>query len=118
MTDFKAPTESIEIDSGDDETIVLTREKQDGTKHDITGWTFWLTVKDHPNDPDSDAVLQKQVTSHSDPTNGETRIDLTASDTSGLSGAYRYDIQEETDGGTTNTVLYGTFYVRQDVTEA
>lgn len=116
--DFSAGEANIIIDSGDDETIVLTREDSNGNTKDITGYEFWLTIKDDYGQSDSNAVIQKNVTTHTDPANGETEFDIVPADTADLSGSYRFDIQEETDTGTTNTLVTGRFIVKSDVTES
>lgn len=116
--DFSAGEANIIIDSGDDETIILTREDQNGNTKDISGYEFWLTVKDDYNQSDSNAVIQKNVTSHTDPTNGETEFNIVPGDTDDLAGSYRFDIQEETDSSTINTLVAGRFIIKEDVTEA
>lgn len=120
MSDFNAaaPRQDIELDEGDDETFALTRQDSSGLAIDISGYTFWLTVKNDPEDTDANAVLQKTVTAHTDAANGQTEIDLTNSDTEDLQGRYWYDIQEKTSGGTINTLMHGTLYFQPDVTEA
>jgi hypothetical protein len=116
--DFSAGEANIIIDSGDDETIVLTREDSSGNTKDITDYEFWFTVKDDYSQSDTNAVIQKNVTAHTDPTNGETEFSLVPADTADLSGSYRFDIQEETNSGTVNTLVAGRFIVKTDVTEA
>lgn len=116
MADFSAPREGIVIDQGDDETVTITRQHEDGSPIDITGYTVWLTVKESRSDADADAVVQKQETTHTDPTNGITELTLTAADTEPLAGSYYYDVQEKTAGGTVNTLLAGVFHVQPDVT--
>lgn len=113
-----APTRDFVFDQGDDEPFQITRQNDDGTAKDITGYTFWLTIKSSKEDSDADAVVQKTVTSHTDAVNGETTIDLTNADTDGLAGSYVYDIQEKTASGNINTLLKGTMYFDEDVTES
>lgn len=116
MGTFTAPEEDLSFDQGDSETFVLTRQNSDGTAKDITNYIFWLTIKESTSDSDADAAVQKEVTTHTDPVNGTTEIDLTAADTDGLDGNYVYDLQEKTDAGIVNTLMWGTLYVRVDVT--
>lgn len=60
---------------------------------DITGYTFLFTVKSKISDSDANAIIKKEITSHSDPTNGVTEIVLVETDTQDLSGVYLYDYQ-------------------------
>jgi hypothetical protein len=105
------------IMQGDDYTKQIS-VTEDNLPKDITGWELWVTVKKDMSDADSDAVIQKHVTSHDDPSGGITSFTFTPSDTSALSGNYYYDIQLKTDSGETATPLYGTMYFREDITEA
>lgn len=117
-TDFQAPKRNLKFTRGDDETFSITRTQEDGTAFDLTGWTFWLTVKNDLADSDADAVIQKTVTSHTNPQAGKTRISLAASDTKPLSGLYEYDIQEETDTGAKRTLVRGNIYFSAEVTQS
>jgi len=115
--DASAAEQHFEFDQGDDETLKITREQSDGTALDITNYTFWLTIKRSPRDSDTNAVVQLKVTSHTDPVNGKTEIDLKKADTESLSGSYFYDLQEQTSGGDIQTLLYGRLYFREDITD-
>lgn len=103
---------------GDTKNINLTFT--DGTTPlDITGSSVWMTVKNSTNDADADAILQKEVTSHTDPTQGETTVTVDPSDTSGKEpGEYSYDIQLVQSGGEVSTVLYGDFTITADITRS
>jgi hypothetical protein len=116
--DAEAAERDFLFDQGDDETFVITRENEDGSTKDITDYTFWLTLKAQKHDSDADAVVQKEVTNHTDPGNGETELTLTNGDTDTLDGSYYYDIQEKTDTGIINTLLKGTCYFDTDTTNA
>lgn len=113
-----AAKKDFDFDQGDTETFKLTRENADGTAKDITGYTFWLTLKESKDDSDANAAVQKTVTNHTAPANGETELPLTASDTDGLQGSYYYDIQEKTDNGEINTLVKGMMSFDVDVTES
>jgi len=113
-----APTVPLQFDQGDDETIALTRHAADGTALDITDYTIQLTIKSDASDADTDAVLQKTVTTHTDPANGETAISLAASETEPLAGTYYYDLREQTAAGVWNTLIVGRLFVRVGATTA
>lgn len=106
------------FNEGDDEDFNITREKDDGTAIDISNWTFWLTIKKDPETADSNAAVQKEVTNHTSPSNGQTQISLTSSDTDGLQGRYEYDMQYTTDAGRVKTFMDGQMYFGADVTES
>jgi hypothetical protein len=85
---------------------------------DITGATIWFTLKKSRNDTDAQAVLQKELTSHSDPTHGITTMSLTSTDTNIPCGRYFYDFQVKTLSGNIFTFLSGTVDVLEDVTRS
>lgn len=117
--DFDAEVVNWSFDQGDAHTFAISRTKSDGTAYDISSWTFWLTVKESRSDADSEAAIQKTVTSHTNPTNGETEIDITASDTDSLEGNYVYDMQYKTSASSDpKTFMKGQMYFDPDVTEA
>lgn len=59
---------------------------------DLTGSTVFFTVKRRLPDPDTQALISKTITSHTDPTEGFTEISLTENDTD-LVGEFDYDIK-------------------------
>ena len=71
--------------------------KENGTVADITGATILFTVKSVEYDSDatdSTALITKSVTSHDDPTNGESTITILPADTRDLTpGNYYYSIK-------------------------
>lgn len=103
---------------GDDFTYSLTFTDSDDNALDITNWTVWLTLKDHPSDADSDAKFQKKVTSHTDPSNGKTEITVESSDMEDREGVYYYDMQYKDDSGNVVTFLWGKINIRKGITDA
>lgn len=109
----------ITVIRGDDDTIGVTFTDSTGTVIDITGYTVFFTVKntvDLDRINDDCALIQKTVTSHPDPTNGETTISLTKTDTDLAEGTYSYDLQVKNIAGSISTVVPGDFIVITDVT--
>ena len=91
---------------GDTFTRTITFKDSAGTAYDITLWTIWFTIKNSTDDTDAEAIIQKKITAHSDPTNGTSIISLTAAETDVITpGTYRYDIQIKKDDGTIYTVV-------------
>jgi hypothetical protein len=76
---------------------------------DLTGATVYLTIKaDYDNDQaDASALIKKDVTSHTDPTNGLTKIALAPSETSVAAGEYGYDVKLKKATGEQTTVMVG-----------
>lgn len=60
---------------------------------DITGSELYFMVKDNPSQVDNDAKLNKKITVFTNPTGGETEIELTSTDTASLLGNYIYQIK-------------------------
>ena len=109
----------LEVFQGDSEDYVLTI-KENGVAIDITGYVFVMSVKDNATDTDATAKIRKRVTSHSDPTNGETTISLSSSDTnitiSGSTQKYVYDIVMVDTSSKEKTLLSGVFKVKERIT--
>jgi len=76
-------------------TYELIFTQSTGNYQDITGWTIYFTVKENFKDTDSLAKIRKDITSHSDASNGKTLIELSTVDTD-LTGNYYYDIRFKT----------------------
>ena len=109
---------TIDIYRGDDRTLNLTFT-QNNSALDITGYTVKFTVKENISDTYANAKIAKTVTSHFDPTNGKTQIDITHSDTSSLEEkGYHYDIELTDTSGNILTVVRGIFNVTLDITDA
>jgi len=90
----------------------------------------WLTLKHHPRQPDSDAKLQKRITTTDVPgtgqiveaggpgVDGDLRFDLTPADTTSLgSKRYVHDIQIRLVTGKIYTIEKGTLQLTAGVTE-
>ena len=60
---------------------------------DITGSEIYFMVKDTPSTLDASAILNKKITSLTNPTAGEAEIELTATETASLLGNYIYQIK-------------------------
>lgn len=98
---------------GDDTPITINVKDEDDNPVDITGFTFFLTIKpDYDDDEtDSEAVVSKTWSSHTDPENGETDTTFKVE----TSGRFVFDIQM-VEGGTITTVTVNELVVSEDVT--
>lgn len=83
----------------------------------ITGYTVWFTVKSIAGDSDANAVLAKTITSHSDPTNGETYITLSNTETD-LEGTFFYDIKYKDGSGNTAGCFNGKIIFERAIKRA
>ena len=108
---------NLEIKRGDSKSYTLTFKDDDGALIDITDWTIFFTAKETVTDTDANAKISKDITSHTDPTNGETQIQLNSTDTNLTPGNYIYDIQIKKDTGEINTIVEGTLTITKDVTQ-
>ncbi|NMD01492.1 MAG: BppU family phage baseplate upper protein [Bacteroidales bacterium] len=74
-------------------TLTITNSVT-GLPYDITGKTVFFTVKkpgEHNATDDSTYIIKKDLTTHSDPTSGNTTLSLTATDTLVNAGTYVWD---------------------------
>lgn len=101
---------------GDDWTINLTITSA-GAVVDVTGYTFYFTLK---SDIDANDPGELQVTalpSGADATNGIVNIDVPAATTTTLTPqTYNYDVQQIDNTGNVRTLLIGKVKVVKDVT--
>lgn len=106
---------ALSVFRGDDKSFKVTI-KDGGSVKDITGWTVFFTVKKSLSDTDAEAVISKDITSHTDAANGITHIALSNTDTDIGIGLYKADIQVLDDQSKIQTYKILTFTVKQDVT--
>lgn len=107
---------------GDDWTLklVLTAE---GTVLDITGYSFWFTLKESIDDADPGAV---QVTASPDISTSPTQasqgvlyITVPKASTDSLAPkTYNYDVQQVDGSGNVQTLLIGKVKVVRDITRS
>jgi len=108
----------LEVYRGDSKTYELEFLDEQGNKLDLTNVEITFTVKRSVYDDDSQAIIQKIITSHTDPTNGITRISLTPADTDKEDGVYVFDIQMKDSLNNIKTLVVGRFYIKPDVTRS
>jgi len=96
MTDFS-------IDRTSDQDITFQYYESNGTtKRPLIGATVLFTVKPNAFDSDaddSDAVITKNITSHTDAATGLTKITLTDTDTAVDPYNYFYSVRVQESGG-------------------
>ena len=108
-------TNTIEIIKKDDVNIDLTFEESDGTPVDLTGGTVKFTVRPAL---DEAVILSKEVTTHTDPTNGKTQVSLTSTETDSLeAGNYVWGVTFINSAGKRNSSTVGSLVVLENVTE-
>lgn len=100
----------------DDVDLDITFTDKDGEPIDLTGCTVFFTMKKKISDSDEDAIIEKEVTSHIEPTEGTTRVSLTNTDTDIPARHYFYDIQVEDTANKIISSTVGQIKITQDVT--
>jgi len=110
----------LNLTRGDSQTYTLLFKQSDGTPYCLKNWNVFFTLKTNPSLPDSQASLQKIVTTFSDTTSGTSgiaTISLLPTDTVNLDPAeYDFDISVRTSANETYTVMKGKFNLEYDVT--
>ena len=91
--------------------------KEDGAYVDITDWTVYFTVKVKHTDPDTLAVIAKDITSHADPISGKTLIELTPVDLDLDPGNYWYDIVGKDGSGNVHLIAIGKLKLEEKITQ-
>lgn len=74
--------------------IEVTDENEDPV--DITNWTLYLSLRQHPKDTTAD--LAKTTSSHPNPTGGIGRITITRTESASLIGKYYYELAAKDSG--------------------
>ena len=108
----------ITIIKRDSYSFPLTFKDADCNAIDITGYTIFFTVKTLANidNADTSAIIQKNITTHTSPTTGQSLLTLTTTDTDQTAGTYWYDLQVKTPAGNIISCEKGEFVINQDVT--
>lgn len=105
---------------GDTKTLTLTFKNAAGVAYNIKNWAVHFTLKQNATQPDSQAVLQKVVTSFADTTSGTSGvavITLNPADTVNIEpGVYDFDIAVTTSENKVYTVMRGKYDLEYDVT--
>lgn len=100
---------NLEIYEGDSDSMTVIIGSG---STDITNYTLYFTVKSDKADSDASALIAKQITSHTNPTIGETQIPILDTDTKGLTaGTHFYDIRCNDGSGAISTLLRGNFKI-------
>ncbi len=102
---------------GDSREYTLAFTDSEGSVVNIGDWTVYFTLKKYAWKSDEEADVKKDITEHTNPSQGQTKIVLISSDTEGLrTGIYSYDIQIKKADGTIITILSGTLEIKADIT--
>lgn len=85
---------------------------------DLTGATVYFTVKPayDSDQADAAAVIKKDITTHTNPTQGLTTISLTPTDTNVVAGTYGYDIKLKKANGDQSTITVGQAIIKDAYT--
>lgn len=105
---------TLEVVRGNTKDYKLVFSDGVGTLKNITSWKVFFTVKrtkESLNVLDSDAVISKTVTEHTDPLKGTTIVSITVADNDIKPGVYFYDIKVITDLNKVLTLSKGKYVV-------
>ena len=85
----------INIKKGNPYTANITFKDADGAAYPLTGKTVFFTVKhlSDTGDDDTNAIITKDITVHTDAAGGITQLSLTATQTNQVTGQYKYDFR-------------------------
>jgi hypothetical protein len=104
---------------GDDWTVQYTFKDTEGNPIDITGNTYWVTLKTAKDDADQGAAQVNITASGPDAINGIVIVAFDSSITTNLTpGTYYYDLQEVDLSGNVYTILLGKVRVVSDITRS
>lgn len=101
---------------GDDWTLKLNITSG-SSPVDITGYTYYWTLKDNVDDADPGALQVTAVPSGSAATAGEVTLTASAAVTTNITPqTYNYDVQQVNTTGVVQTLLLGKIKVVKDIT--
>ena len=107
---------------GDSDNYSVTFKRKDGTLYCIKNWTVFFTLKTNYDLPDSQASLQRIVTTFDDTiagTSGSANIPILPAHTINLNlGEYYFDVAVCTNNNENYTVLKGKLDLEYDVTRS
>ncbi len=109
----------IDIIRGDGVTINFTFTDDDDLAVDLTGKTLFFTAKPDLSDDtdDSEAVIEKSTSVHTNAAGGLSQLILTAADTQDLEpGFYFWDCQLKGAATDPTSTIYGKLRVWADIT--
>lgn len=106
----------ISISKGESITWTLSFTDDDHTPIDITGYTIIFCAKEKIDDLDSAAKIRKVITSHTNPTVGETQVVLTSSDTS-IEGNLLFDIWAKNTLNQPKKVINGILSIKKAISQ-
>ena len=91
--------------------IIVYTDKDNDTRKDITGWSFYLNILNKKTDADADAIATADGTI-TDAANGEALITIPDTVTDDLeTGNYYAKIMRKNASGDKNTFLTGTIII-------
>lgn len=102
---------------GDDWALKFTITDSTNTPIDITGNTYWMTLKENRDDPDPGVAQANVVAIAPDSINGIVFITFDSANTYSIEpGNYFYDLQEVDLIGNVYTLLLGRVKIVKDIT--
>lgn len=108
----------IALKRGNDRNLKVTVTDAAGAAVNITGWSVRFTVKKNVTDTDAQAIINKLVTVHENPTGGITNIVINGADTDTAAvGNYAFDLRVRDGANKEHSSDTGQFAVVQEITD-
>jgi hypothetical protein len=100
-------------------TFNFWSDRDETVEKDITGWTLWFTVKENVDDSDGEALIQEEITGHTDAANGKTELVVNGGVTETVkAGDHYFDVQiDDGSGDGPETIWKGTIPFEEGVTD-
>jgi len=113
-----ADIQDLNFDEGDDFPYEITLTDSTNDPIDLTGYTFYMTIKKNQSDSDDKAILKKTVSTIPNPELGIVTITIDRDDTKNVqSGIYSYDIKYNTSLDKVKTILKGSWTLSKSTTD-
>lgn len=104
---------------GDDWTVKLVVRDADNVVIDITGYTYWLTLKSDVAEADPGDAQVSVTPPAQDAVQGTVYLTIPRAQTDLLTpGTYKYDVQQVDTTGRVTTLLIGKVRVVADITRS
>lgn len=110
-----ADPQTDDMVSGDDQTIRITVTDADGTAADLSGSTLTFVLANTSGETLVEKTSGGGAITVTGSDNDVAEVQLDSADTADLEGRFKMELEEETNGGQTNTLLQGILTIHEDI---